>query len=305
VDPFDARPAHESPRQPFFAAGRDRDVVTDELRYEGPIRLEDDPAGGDPPDGGDGGRTLLTAALVGGAVILVLGVALYLRDQPPGVDSLAMLDEAPLAEDPFDDSWGAPAGAVLTGDDGADEIGPESGAVAGSEIAEAPPLRRLPFPEEPAETTTRRSAPDPAPAPRASRAPAPAPAPARPETGAGGSAETVATVSEGIQALVRSGRYGEAATMARERARFAPNGSYTLQVLFACQESTVASAFREGRDGGLMLFPVERPGSSCYRLTWGVFPDRDAALAQAGRVPAHFRRSEAPLAVALERAAGL
>jgi septal ring-binding cell division protein DamX len=92
--------------------------------------------------------------------------------------------------------------------------------------------------------------------------------------------------------------------MARERAQFAPSGSWTLQVLFACEGSTVDNAFSDGGERKLMLFPASSGGSACYRLTWGVFPSRDAALAQAGGIPARFR-GEKPVPLALSKAAGL
>ena len=101
------------------------------------------------------------------------------------------------------------------------------------------------------------------------------------------------------------GRLREAADLATARARVADPGSYTLQVLFACQPATVQSAFDKGGDDGLMVFSAPHEGSTCYRLTWGVFSDRTEAVAQAASIPSHFAGVERPLPIALNKAAGL
>ncbi|MDH3283931.1 MAG: hypothetical protein OEQ13_04260, partial [Acidobacteriota bacterium] len=293
------------------------ETATDELRYEGPIRFEDEPLEAPYSEAGSG-RTLFTTALIGGAAILIIGIALYLRDEPLGA-GIARLDEA--SEVPVEPGAGAVLGVEtpafegdaatsLTDADtrGLEDTGlrplPGASAVADARPAIETPLpaqRSAPAPRPSADVAVARAEPRPA-AARSTPPARPEPAPA---TALAANSPAAAGLAAGLSDLVEAGRLAEAARMARERAQFAPGGSWTLQVLFACQASTVSSAFREDAGSRLMLFPVERPATSCYRLTWGVFPSRDAALAQATHVPAHFRQSERPLPIALERAAGL
>ena len=138
------------------------------------------------------------------------------------------------------------------------------------------------------------------PAPRVAATTSPKPSPSTASTSLAGSA----AIAE-LRGLVTGGRLSEAAAIAAERARVADPGSYTLQVLFACQPSTVQSAFEKGGDDGLMVFSAPHEGSTCYRLTWGIFADRSEAVAQAASIPSHFAGSERPLPITLSKAAGL
>lgn len=90
--------------------GRQRPVDVDDedeflansgdLRYEGPITFEDEEDGELRADGG-GGKVFLTATLIGAAVILLIGVALWLRrDGDTSTSSLsAQVRPAPATQD--------------------------------------------------------------------------------------------------------------------------------------------------------------------------------------------------------------
>jgi septal ring-binding cell division protein DamX len=108
-----------------------------------------------------------------------------------------------------------------------------------------------------------------------------------------------------IRRLVAAGDLAGAAGRGASFARGPGAGAYALQLVFACEEKTVKNAFQAVSSGELYLAPAKGAGNrSCYRLLWGVYPDRGAAAASAADIPAYFRRGGAPWPVALETITG-
>jgi septal ring-binding cell division protein DamX len=81
---------------------------------------------------------------------------------------------------------------------------------------------------------------------------------------------------------------GEAAE-ARARADLArlrgDRAGLTLQLGVVCDADNVRTRIAElGADPNLFFLPFDANGRACYRVCWGVFPDRDAA--ERARLPA-------------------
>jgi septal ring-binding cell division protein DamX len=98
--------------------------------------------------------------------------------------------------------------------------------------------------------------------------------------------------SSGYQAgleAYRSGDFSGAARLWRQQWIGARQGSFTLQVLMACEPGTL----RRMRDQAptserLFLSPVQVNGRSCYKVLWGTYPGRAEAEAAVPSVPAFF-----------------
>lgn len=240
----------------------------DDLRYQGPISMDDvdDEVAADSETGPGGGRVFLTAALIGGVIVTLFAAALYFRSGTEATIQAAQ--RRPARPEPAPVSRPTtPTPAPETGyrplpDARTAERAPASGADV------APPVDVA--------ITRPREIPS-----AASQVGTTAPPVA---------ASAVEADDSSLHALARRGR---------DRLRAAPAGSFTIQVLVACQAATVEKAYRSVANEQLVATPVELQGQSCFRLTWGLFPDRGAADAAIAQVPDYFRESRPrPVAVA-------
>jgi len=258
----------------LFATRDDLDLRrerADDLRYEGPLTVGADAEEEEEEDYDSGsGKAFFTAAIVGGIVILLVGAALWFRS---GTEELISTEEnARLAA---------------------------AASVAASDPRPLPPAESAPIPAtpravDPLEEGYRR-APDAAAPTRARGAgterqaaaakpprPAPAEVAMRPAGSAAGS----------VRELVAAGELEKAARAGEGEVRAA--GPWTLQVLFACQPDTVQRAFRAVPSASLSLATADSNGRTCWRLLYGSYADREAAVAAIGSVPDYFRQSGTP-----------
>jgi len=255
-----------------------------ELRYDGPITIDDDEPIEDDPGRGSTRRTAIAFFAVSFVVVVLLGVALLMRDEGNADDVTTLLAQAPAGQQV------EPPAAPMP-----EETTAEPGGLA--------PAATEPIPEDP-------SAWRPVPAPEAPSAPAVQPeverAPAeRPAPRA--AAQYVEPPSESRRAANEAPPSGLAALArrSRQRALAAPAGSWTLQVLFACEPANARRAVERAGGDDLFVFAVEHDGRRCYRLSWGVYPDRQRAEGAIAQVPRYFREASRPRPVVLARAAGL
>lgn len=274
-----------------------RDDLQDDLRYEGPIVFEDEQAdAGGPGDGADGGgKVFLTAIVIGALVVLLVGIALVRRSGDAPRPVVPGTPPAPRVSRPADTDLAAPASGTAAplgiadtepatpppaGDDAALPQGTGDGESVDEDAPSVPPTAPVMVPPAPTRAVPQ---PEPEPAPQrvVERAPAPKPAPkpapaVEPATGAGG--DVASAAATGL-ARIRANRRG-----------------FGLQVVYACREETVERALAQG---GRKLLVVPDRKASCYRLLWGTYPSRDAALAAVADVPAYFTKGGTPRPVAL------
>ena len=159
--------------------------------------------------------------------------------------------------------------------------------------AEAPPVQPAPEPQSPTPSPAAPvpHAPPPAeasPAPPAATAPpAPAPAPVA------GDAEA--------RRLLQAGRYAEAAR-AFSGALRGRTAAFTVDVEVACQPETIAKGLQAaGGDERFMVLPYDLKGRSCFRVIWGLYPDRPSAEAALAELPAFFKQNASPRVAAWKR----
>ena len=86
--------------------------------------------------------------------------------------------------------------------------------------------------------------------------------------------------------------------MAAEFARN-PKGKFTLQFELVCQSVSLAKAIEAGGDN-VWFVPITYRGQQCYRVFWGHYDTRDAAEAEASRIPASLHGGK-PVVVTVPR----
>jgi hypothetical protein len=86
--------------------------------------------------------------------------------------------------------------------------------------------------------------------------------------------------------------------LARQHAKNA-TGNYTIQFELVCQTPSVAKAVAAG-GSNVWFVPTQYRGQSCYRVFWGKFDTRDAAVAAVSRIPAQLKGS-APVVVSVPK----
>jgi hypothetical protein len=59
----------------------------------------------------------------------------------------------------------------------------------------------------------------------------------------------------------------------------------------ACSPETVHKAVQNVPGDDLFILPVNYKGRDCYRICWGVYPDRTTAEAAARAFPTYFREN--------------
>jgi hypothetical protein len=95
------------------------------------------------------------------------------------------------------------------------------------------------------------------------------------------------------RALLRAGRFPEAARAFVSSTRAAGKGAAVIQLLIACSAETVQKAVDSGSASDLVILPVDFKGRDCYRLVWGVYPSATRATAALSTVPEYFRNGGA------------
>lgn len=95
------------------------------------------------------------------------------------------------------------------------------------------------------------------------------------------------------RALLRTGRFPEAARAFVSSTRAAGKGAAVIQLLIACSSETVQKAVDSGSASDLVILPVDFKGRDCYRLVWGVYPSATRATAALSTVPEYFRNGGA------------
>jgi len=119
-------------------------------------------------------------------------------------------------------------------------------------------------------------------------APQPTPAPKTPPS-------QPAKVSAAPQSSPAAGHYE---AMAQEFARTA-SGNFTVQFELVCQTSSLAKAVQAG-GANVWFVPISYRGQSCYRVFWGRFPTREAAMAAWVKIPSSIRGAK-PVVVAVPK----
>jgi hypothetical protein len=89
--------------------------------------------------------------------------------------------------------------------------------------------------------------------------------------------------------LVRKRRLRQAAESFQRALAAQPAGSHTIQLLLACQGSTVEKAFERTPDRTLYFVTTTFRGQTCYRLFDGLYASAAEARTHLSRVPAIFR----------------
>jgi Domain of unknown function (DUF4388) len=95
------------------------------------------------------------------------------------------------------------------------------------------------------------------------------------------------------RALLRAGRFPEAARAFVSSTRAAGKNAAVIQLLIACSSETVQKAVDSGSASDLVILPVDFKGRDCYRLVWGVYPSATRATAALSTVPEYFRNGGA------------
>ena len=94
-------------------------------------------------------------------------------------------------------------------------------------------------------------------------------------------------------ALLRAGRYPDAARAFAQATRAAGKGSAVIQLLVACSTDTVQKAVESASSPELFILPVSLKGRECYRLCWGLYPSEGRAASALRGVPEYFRQGGA------------
>lgn len=89
--------------------------------------------------------------------------------------------------------------------------------------------------------------------------------------------------------LIKDQRFPEAAELFGRALQEQSPGSYSIQVLLACQDSTLERAFERAPNRTLYFVSTTFRGQSCYRLLDGLYPSEMEARRELERLPAFFR----------------
>jgi hypothetical protein len=100
---------------------------------------------------------------------------------------------------------------------------------------------------------------------------------------------------------LQAGRYAEAAR-AFSGALRGRTAAFTVDVEVACQPETIAKGLQAaGGDERFMVLPYDLKGRSCFRVIWGLYPDRTSAEAALAEIPAFFKQNASPRVAAWKR----
>jgi hypothetical protein len=114
----------------------------------------------------------------------------------------------------------------------------------------------------------------------------PPPTPAKRPAGPAGSLADARSAMDG-------GDFPRAARTFAAQLRNSGRGAYSVQLLVACSEDTVAKAARNVSAKELFILPAEYRGRSCYRVCWGVYESEAAARSAVSAIPEYFRKGGA------------
>jgi uncharacterized protein DUF4388 len=292
------------------------DPETGERVHEGPVELTFDgavtPRRSGPPD-----MRLVAGVGVGLVVLAALAIAFWTRSrdtegaaEPVGAaDAAAAIAAAGPTHARGEEHHPTIPGARPAGD-GATEDGTKDGAAptvaepagraaeedtAHDRAAAGGAQRDDTAPRE--EDATRRETVPPAAPERAAatpatethaRVPAAAPSPAPPPEVPRAANALADRLAPG-HALLDSGDVPSAASAFASAIAALPADHVALHLMIACEESTVLKARAAVAAGDpLFVTPYALKDRRCYRLLWGIYPDREAAQAAAGTVPEYF-----------------
>jgi septal ring-binding cell division protein DamX len=90
-----------------------------------------------------------------------------------------------------------------------------------------------------------------------------------------------------------SGDFPRAARGFAAQLRTSSRSSYSVQLLVACSEETIAKAARAVSAKELFIVAAEYRGRSCYRVCWGVYESEATARSAAAAIPEYFRKGGA------------
>ncbi|HXI12498.1 MAG TPA: DUF4388 domain-containing protein [Thermoanaerobaculia bacterium] len=93
------------------------------------------------------------------------------------------------------------------------------------------------------------------------------------------------------------GRYD---SMARDFLAKSSADGYAIQFELVCQTSSIQRALDKGEED-VWFVPTKFRGNDCFRLLWGRFATREAALAGLGRLPSSLREESTPAVVKVRR----
>jgi hypothetical protein len=92
---------------------------------------------------------------------------------------------------------------------------------------------------------------------------------------------------------LQKGDFSEAAHAFASSLKSVGPSSYTVQLLIACADETLAKASQNVSAQELFIVPVEYKGRSCYRICWGVYDSETRAHAAVHTIPEYFRKGGA------------
>jgi len=263
----------------------------EELRYEGPITIDDEDDDEYFDEGGGSGKVFLTAAVLSALVLVIIATAMWMRSGKRAETSdFAAMEPPPVATETAEQA-AAPGTAGEVDYRALPDTPAGKTATAGTTAPALPPV------EEPA-PARRAEATAPAPPAEAPAIERPAPRAARDVQQAAPSPRepAAAPTLADVRRQVLAGHVAAAARAGEAWARTRPAREWTLQVLLACQPDTVRRAFRKVVDPDLVVLPARLRGRACYRVCWRTFASERAAKEAVGEVPAHFRRDAKPIA---------
>ncbi len=312
-----------APTQPVRSAVED-------LRYQGPISMDDaDETLDEVEDPGAGtGRVFFAAALIGGVIITMFAVALYYRGSGDELVASTVAknggDRRPAVSAPATTPSARPD-SLKTGSDPLSR----TSDVATLPRTSSPPIEYRPVPGSPASTTPAQPTQVAVTPPAMSRPSMTSGSPEAANTGATNTAHASTTPTNPVERSPRpapvaashvtpvdsagthptntsvvSSSLTEIARRGRGRLAAAPAGSWTVQVIVACQPANVEKAFRSVESPNLVAIPVDLKGQSCYRLCWGVYPDQPSAERAVHDVPEYFSQNTRPQPVAVSKVVG-
>jgi len=307
--PRDELPAFaDGPREPEDIPVWTINPETGEKVHEGPIELTFD----GPMTPARSGRSRARIALAGGLaaiVVAALALSFYLQSntgEPAGAPEEAAA-ELPLAAGtaPAEDAPASKVAPATVHDAGGKALdgGGTAAAEAGGGAPSETPEPAAPLPPAPQPVAPEPAVPQPVAEAEVAAVPAAGSATGSAPDGPIGSPD--ARLAPG-QALLDAGDVTGAAAAFRATLADLPADSVTLQLMIACEESSVRKARAVlSKDDPIFVTPFTLQGRACHRILWGLYPDREAAQTGAASVPPYFTGAGVkPVAVSIGRLRG-
>jgi len=121
------------------------------------------------------------------------------------------------------------------------------------------------------------------PAKTATATPAPKPSASAPPK----AAAAPAGIDE-ARALLRKGRFDDAARGFQSHLRDSKGATHSVQVLLACSSENVQKALKSVQSDELFILPIHYQGKACYRFGWGLYDSDAKAKIGLRTVPDYF-----------------